>query len=171
MLATMARFRLAPLLLAVALAPAAHAAVLYKSVGPNGVIEFSDQPPSANAKLIEQRDLAAPAPSQAANGTMAGTARGTLPIEALENDDEVMRASQQVDLAEHALALARRGVWSPTEGLRLQRISRSASDDQRIEYYKRGVLLARQNLVEVMKRRAAALSVPGMPYVAAVASR
>ena len=171
MLGTMIRIRFAPLLLAAALAPAAQAAVLYKSVGANGVIEFSDQPPAANAKLIEQRDLSAPASAEPANTANPGTSRGTLPMEALANDDEVMRASQQVDLAEHALALARRGVWSPTEGLRLQRISRTTSDEQRIEYYKKGVLLARQNLVEVMKRRAVVLSTPGMPYVAAIASR
>lgn len=166
-----AMVRLLPFVLAAALAPAAHATVLYKSVSPTGVIEFSDQPPAGNAKVIEQREIATPASRQAGIAANAATPRGTLPIEALENDDEVMRASQQVDLAEHALALARRGVWSPTEGLRLQRISRTSSDEQRIEYYKRGVLLARQNLVEVMKRRAAILSVPGMPYVAAVASR
>jgi hypothetical protein len=153
------------------LAPAANAALLYKSVGPNGVIEFSDTPP-AGAKVIEQRELGS------AIGTLPGmpsNAPVTTPrvaaMEALANDAEVQNAATQVDLAEHALALARRGIWSPREGLKLQRIVRTSSDDDRIEFYKRGVALARQNLIDVMKRRSAALSAPGMPVVTAVASR
>jgi hypothetical protein len=167
----MAPSRIAALLLAAALAPAAHGAVLYKSVGPNGVIEFSDQPPAGNAKLVEQRELGS------AIRTLPGMPGGgpvTPPpaaIDALENDQEVMNAASQVDLAEHALALARRGVWSATDGLKLRNAVRTTSDDERIEFYKRGVALARQNLAAVMKRRAADLAAPGAPVVTAVASR
>jgi len=168
------------LLAATVLAPRAEAIVLYKSVSPSGVIEFSDQPPAATAKLIEQRDLGAAAGSTFASITPGAPASAAPPepggagaaaMEILANDAEVMRASEQVDLAEHALALARRELWSPHEGLRLTRILRKATDDQRIEHFKRGVVLARQNLLEVMKRRASALSVPGTPYVTAIASR
>jgi len=158
-------------LVAVALIPAAHAAVLYKSVGPNGVIEFSDTPP-AGAKVVEQRELGA------AIGTLPGMPQASAPasprtaaMEALANDQEVLNASSQVDLAEHALALARRGVWAPMDGLKLRRIVRTNSDEERIDFYKRGLKLARQNLLDVMKRRAAELSQPGMPMVTAVASR
>jgi hypothetical protein len=95
----------------------------------------------------------------------------TAAMEALANDQEVLNASSQVDLAEHALALARRGVWAPMDGLKLRRIVRTNSDEERIDFYKRGLKLARQNLLDVMKRRAAELSQPGMPMVTAVASR
>jgi hypothetical protein len=169
------------LLAATVIAPRAQAIVLYKSVSPSGVVEFSDQPPAGSAKLIEQRDLGAAAGSTFASITPAAPASAATPsdpagsraaaMEILANDAEVMRASEQVDLAEHALALARREIWSPHEGLRLTRIMRKAADDQRIEHFKRGVVLARQNLLEVMKRRASALAVPGTPYVTAIASR
>ena len=158
-------------LAAAALIPAAHAAILYKSVGPNGVVEFSDTPP-AGAKVVEQREMGN------AMGTLPGMPQSSAPVsprtaamEALANDEEVLNASSQVDLAEHALALARRGVWAPMDGLKLHRIVRTSSDEERIEFYKRGLKLARQNLLDVMKRRAAELSQPGMPIVTAVASR
>ena len=156
--------------LATALVPA-HAAVLYKSVGPNGVVEFSDTPPPG-ARVIEQREMGA------AIGTLPGMPSSsptltprTMPMETLANDQEVANAAAQLDLAEHALALARRGVWSPTDGLKLRGLVRTSSDEQRIDYYKRGVALARQNLVDVMKRRASVLAAPGMPMVTTVASR
>jgi Domain of unknown function (DUF4124) len=144
----MALSRITLVLLAVALAPRAEAITLYKSIGPNGVVEFSDTPPDGTARLIEQRDLAAPqrpaietAPAPAAS------------MESLITEDAVARATAQVDLAEHALALARRGVWAPMEGLRLKGPRRTAADEQRIEYYKHNVLLARQALLEVLKER------------------
>lgn len=145
----MAPFRILSVLLAAALVPPAEAITLYKSISPTGVVQFSDMPPDDASKLIEQRDLAAPQrplieiyPARVA------------PMEALFTDDAVARATAQFDLAEHALALARRGVWSPTEGLRLKGPTRTASDEQRIEYYKRNVLLARQALLETLKQRA-----------------
>lgn len=159
-------------LAAAALIPAAHAAVLYKSVGPNGVVEFSDTPP-AGARVVDQRELGS------AIGTLPGMPQASTPpasprtaaMEALANDEEVLNASSQVDMAEHALALARRGMWAPMDGLKLRRVVRTTTDEERIEYYKRGLKLARQNLLDVMKRRAVELSQPGMPMVTAIASR
>jgi hypothetical protein len=155
---------------AAALVPAAQAAVLYKSVGPNGVIEFSDTPPVAG-KVLEQRELGSAIQALPGMPSLGPAAPRTTAMETLANDSEVVNAAQQVDLAEHALALARRGVWAPMDGLKLHRIVRTTSDDERIEYYKRGVSLARQNLVDVMRRRAAALAAPGAPMVTAIASR
>jgi hypothetical protein len=119
-------------------------------------------PPSGHAKIIEQRDLA----SQSSSSTGAPVTSSGMRIASMDTlltDDAVARATSQVDLAEHALALARRGVWSPVEGLRLKGPARTASDEERIEYYKRGVLAARQTLMEVIKQR---MSAPAMTTVA-----
>jgi hypothetical protein len=150
----MVALRLHLLLAAAVLCTPAHALVLYKSVGPNGVVEFSDVPPSGEAKIIEQRNLRS-APS---SGMPESAPLRPASMETLITDDEVARATTQVDLAEHALALARRGVWSPVEGLRLNGPSRTASDEQRIEFYKRNVLAARQQLLETLKQRFTAVA-------------
>ena len=157
------------LLLALPALPAG-AAVLYKSVSPSGVVEFSDTPP-AGSKVVEQREMGAAISALPGMPSLGPATPRTTPMETLANDDEVANAAGQVDLAEHALALARRGIWSPMDGLKLRRIARTNSDDERIEFYKRGVLLARQNLLNVMKRRAAVLSEPGMPIVTASVTR
>ncbi len=140
-------------LVAATFAPQAGATVLYKSVGPTGVVEFSDTPPGGSAKIIEQREIGG-------NGAAATPSGEDAIIQAsnmftVPSDDAISRASAQVDLAEHALALARRGVWSPTDGLRLGTSHRTVSDEERIEYYKRGVLAARQSLLEVLRQRLA----------------
>jgi uncharacterized protein DUF4124 len=167
----MALRRILLVLIAAGVVPLAPAAMLYKSIGPNGVVEFSDTPP-AGGKVVEQRELGS------AIGTLPGMPASSAPVspraaamENLANDPEVANAADQVDLAEHALALARRGTWSPMDGLKLRGLVRTSSDEERIEYYKRGVVLARQNLLNVMKRRAVVLSEPGMPFVTASISR
>src|SRR5512140_2369104 len=150
----MACTRILLLLAAVAFVPRAEALVLYKSVSPTGVVEFSDMPPAGNAKLIEQRDLGA----RDRGGMPQSSPTQLASMESLVTDEAVARASTQVDFAEHALALARRGVWSPYEGVRLKGPRRTASDEERIEYYKHNVLLARQALLEVLKERMSAAS-------------
>ncbi|MGE5095186.1 MAG: DUF4124 domain-containing protein [Betaproteobacteria bacterium] len=136
------------LLLAAALAPQAQATVIYKSVSPTGVLQFSDTPPDEHSRLLEQRDLGA-----APRSSIEILRSSALPMDPLASDDAVARAAAQVDLAEHALALARRATWSPMEGLRLKGPRRTAADAERIEYYKRSVLLARQSLLETLKQR------------------
>ncbi|HET9652658.1 MAG TPA: DUF4124 domain-containing protein [Usitatibacter sp.] len=154
--------RMLVLLLAAALAPRAEATVIYKSVSPTGVIQFSDTPPDEHSRLIEQRDLGKPqAP------VMEILPATTTPMEALVADDVVARATAQVDLAEHALALARRAVWAANEGIHLRGPRRTAADEERIEYYKHNVLLARQALLETMKQRATVVASRGATVVAA----
>lgn len=159
-------------LLLATLALPAGAAVLYKSVSPTGVVEFSDTPPKGESKIIEQREVGAAITALPGMPPLASApAPNATGMEALANDGEVLNAAAQVDLAEHAFALARRDLWSATDALKLRKVARTTSDDQRIDYYKRGVALARQNLIDVMKRRAAALAVPGAPIVTKIASR
>ena len=143
-----ARLIAATLALALAATPVG-AGTLYKSVGPDGVIQFSDVPPGDAAKLIEQRSIES-LTSVTAAAHPAGVVNAA---QLLEADAAVARANEQVDMAEHALALARRSMWSELEGLKMAPRRVSATDVGRVEFYKRGVLVARQNLLDVLRER------------------
>jgi uncharacterized protein DUF4124 len=140
------------LLVAAALAAGpAGAGMLYKSVAPNGSVIFSDMPPEG-ARVVEAREIRA-------NGSLAGTAanaasRAMAAMEGLfDADSAIARANSDVDLAEHALALARREMWSVRDGLRLQSTGRTIADEARLEFFKRNVRAARQALVELLHER------------------
>lgn len=132
--------------------------MLYKSVAANGVIQFSDTPPE-NARIVEARAI-----PDAAGAGQAIFSQG-LASEAFENplqtiadgtepDNALARANAQVDLAEHALALARRSMWREIEGLRLRfSEAKSITDDQRVAFYQRNLKVARANLMEALRRR------------------
>ena len=146
------------LLLATAtLASPATATVLYKSIAANGVVEFSDVPPTDNSKLVEERQIGRSGlePASAITTAAATVQTSPLAMESLIADEAVARASEKVDLAEHALAVARQGLWSPREGLHLRSPARTAADEQRLEFFKRGVVAARQALMETLRERLA----------------
>lgn len=115
--------RLAAFLLAGTLALPAAPGVLYKAIGAEGTIIFSDVP-------------------------------------VLDDDAAVARANDRVDLAEHAFALARRGLWSPADGLRMSAARRTRGDDERVKFYGRNVQLARAQLLELLRERQVASSSP-----------
>jgi hypothetical protein len=142
--------RLLALLVPVLISLPAPAGMLYKSVSPNGTIVFSDVPPADGARVVEQRvisDTGMPRAAAAANTSPL--------VGVLEYDSEIARANAQVDLAEHALALARQGTWSPSDGMRIQSPRRSREDEQRIDYYRKGLIIARQQLMDVIGERRA----------------
>lgn len=128
------------------------ASTLYKSVGPNGVIQFSDTPPSDNSVIVERRSI------QSLTSVVAASSP-THPAmnvsHSLDADESIARANAQVDLAEHALATARRSTWSDLEGLRLTAHRTPAPEVERVEFFKRGVIAARQNLLEILRMRSA----------------
>jgi len=141
------------------IAGTANAAILYKSIGPNGVIQFSDVPPE-NGVIVEQRAVADPSRAGDAFGNPAAT-----PADAFENplqtvadgsefDTLLARANAQVDLAEHALALARRSMWRELSGLHLESDARSRTDEERIDFYRKNLKIARANLIDTLRRRA-----------------
>jgi hypothetical protein len=132
------------------LAPAAQAAMLYKSVGPNGTVMFSDMPPSGDAKLLEQREIGSSSPSPSSTSDLRGF---DLAAQLVDADAAVARASAQVDQAEHALAEARRGTWSPRDGIGVQPTKTSPQDLVRIDYFQKGVKIARQQLLDVLRER------------------
>lgn len=141
------------------LAPACtFATVLYKSTGPNGVIEFSDRPPSDRPAVV----IASIGGTGGGGGSASAAASGSdgLPI---YDDGALSRANAQLDLAEHALAEALRAIGSPLRALHLSAPPSSDADLKRIDFFRRDVTLARQNLMEVLQTR--------QPAVRALASR
>ena len=131
------------------------AAVLYKSVDPNGTIVFSDLPPEKNRDVLK---LQIPDGSAAPPRPLIAQAQVPTNEEKLRAmDAAVQQASAQVDLAERALAVARRPVWSEPEPGKLTTVRMTRADIERIEFYKQGVKIARLQLCELLqeKRRAA----------------
>jgi hypothetical protein len=125
----------------------AHAGMLYKSIGPNGTVIFSDMPPGGDARIVEQRVI-----GTTSNGSPV-TIGAASPLQLIDSDEAVQRANAQVDQAEHELALARRGTWSAHEGLRLVSTRPTMSDIERVEFYKRNLRSARQYLAELLRER------------------
>ena len=133
-----------------AAATVAPAAVLYKSVGANGTLEFSDLPPEKD-RNVERIRIPDSASTTAAPATLApGPSREG---QAREVDAAVERANAQLDLAEHALAEARRSLSANSEAVRLVSVRISSADQERLAFYKKDVLLARQQLLEVLKEK------------------
>jgi hypothetical protein len=139
------------LLFAILSAPAA-AAVLYKSIGPNGTLQFSDIPPG-DARVIERIQM----PDASGGGGAPSFAAGMPREEPLLRDTEaaVARANAQIDFAEHALAIARRTAGLPSDPLRLVAARPARADIERVEFWKKGVLVARQMLMEVLQQQRA----------------
>jgi uncharacterized protein DUF4124 len=137
-------------LLGTACALPAAADVLYKSVDANGTVMFSDTPPPDGARILEQRALpsTSPAPSTAPMGTGLEQAYGLL-----DADAALARANTRVDLAEHALALARNDSAARTGASRLASVRPSRADEGRIEFYKRDLKIARNELIELLRSR------------------
>lgn len=127
----------------------AGAAILYKSVGPNGVVQFSDLPPERGRPVQEL---------QIGDGGTSPPTPYTAPAPLSEEkirtmDAAVQRASDQVDMAERALAMARRPVWSEPDPGKLTTARMTRSDIERIEFCKRNVVVARQMLLEVLQQK------------------
>ena len=139
--------RLLAIVLASALALPASAGGLYRSVDAGGAILFSDSPPPSDARIVAQGRTGAT--------TGVATALGMPCCELAEPDEAVARANSQVDLAEHALALARRGLWSPRDGLRLAAVRMTQGDEQRVAFYRKGVQVAREQLMDLLRERQA----------------
>ena len=129
---------------ALALAVPGGAATLYKSVSPEGSIEFSNVRPEGRTQVVE---LAMADPSPGARPAAAG-----IPLD--ENDPALVAANEKLDLAEHQFAIARRSTWSPHDGLHLAPTPRTLSDVKRVQYYDRMLSAAHTALIEALGHRA-----------------
>ena len=124
----------------------APAAMLYKSIGPNGVIQFSDTPPE-KGQIVAQMVL----PDRNAPATADAGAPVQAPAQ--DYDAALDKANQQLDLAEHALAGARRPVWTEPDILHLGGAHMTRGDRERIAYYEKSVHHARLAVADVMRRK------------------
>ena len=143
----------------------AGAGVLYKSVGKDGAVMFSDTPPPAESRILETRIVGDRSGAQAVRGTVIAMADADF---AFASDEAIAQANAAVDQAEHELALARRDTWSPRDGLRIAPTKLTPAAQERIRVYQKAVLSARQALLDLIReRRAVALAPrePGAPYV------
>jgi hypothetical protein len=139
--------RLLAIVLASALILPASAGGLLKVIDADGAIMFTDMPPPSDARIVVQ----------VPTGGTTGVARapGMPYYELAESDEAVTRANEQVDLAEHAFALARQGLQSPSDGLRLVAARMTQGDEDRVAFYKKGVQAARQQLMDLLRERQA----------------
>ena len=127
----------------------ASAATLYKAIDANGAIVYTDVPPPSDARIVAQIPL---------DGTTGATKPpGSPRYEITAPDEAVARANAEVDRAEHELAVARQGLGSTELTLSAERMT--PGDRSRVEYYKRGVQIAHQQLMELLRERRA--SPPG----------
>jgi hypothetical protein len=149
---------LAALVAAPCMAPAA---VLYKSISPTGVVEFSDVPPSDRSVIVEARavgSLASTAPAAASDLPPRGGTLDGLPYVVEDAGGALARANAQLDLAEHALAEALRSLGSPLQDMRLKTQAAGSSNAARIDFFRRNVQAARDNLMNVLRAQAAGSS-------------
>lgn len=131
----------------------ASGAVLYKSVGSDGVVSFSDQPPPDKAKGVERIVMPdSSSPSATGNPIIAS---GPTREETMRAADEaIQRANMQVDMAEHALAQARRTIWGESTGLfQVKENRRTRADNERLDFYKKNVVIARAQLMDVLREK------------------
>lgn len=132
----------------------ASAAVLYKTVDEKGVVMFSDLPPAqgTDAKRIQitESSSAVPGASRPLD-VIAGapTAEERIRI----SDEAVQRASAQVDLAEHALAVARRPLWEIADPMKLGGPKLTRADQERLEHYRKELRIAQQQLSDVLRQQ------------------
>ena len=148
--------RAAAFVAAAALGAPLQAAILYKSVSPHGVIEFSDTPPESGTILerIPVRRPGDPPDSPSALYDALPAPRNNPTSRAA--DAMIEKANANLDLAEHALAMARQGRWFDEDPTHLATPKMTKADLARVAFYHKSVLDARQNLMQAlaMKRKA-----------------
>lgn len=138
--------RILAIALALSLAAShASAAMLYKSIGPNGVIQFSDVPPEKGQIVAQMALPGGNAPPRADAGAPV------LPAESY--DGALDKANMQLDFAEHALAQARRSVWTEPDIIHVAGPRMTRADHDRISYFENGVRQARLAVADVMRRK------------------
>ena len=145
--------RLATALVLAALAAPAGANTLYKSIDANGTVTFSDLPPPPGSQLLEQRSLGSPGYSAEA-ASLAPPVGLEQAFQTIDYDKALREANERVDLAEHALALARAGIAAtPRPGLNPVGAGLAGPDAERVEFHKRDLRMARIALAELLRSR------------------
>ena len=145
------------LIIATALCLPAGANVLYKSVDDRGTVTFSDVPPPASSRLLEERAMT---PSPYASSGPGYASEAVIPSNGLEQayqmldyDAALRQANERVDLAERALAQARAGHGTTTRPGLNPVGGMASADAERIEFHKRDLRVARMALAELLRSR------------------
>jgi hypothetical protein len=146
--------RVALLMACATFATSSGAAVLYKTVDEKGVIMFSDLPPTpgADAKRIVVPEASSAVPG-AVHSADANAAQALTEERIRSSDESVQRASLQIDMAEHALAVARRPLWDPSDLMKLDPPRMSAGDRDRLAYYRKDLKVAQSQLSDLLRTR------------------
>lgn len=133
----------------------AGAAVLYKSVDEKGVVMFSDLPPDkgTEAKRLVVPESAAAVPGAIRSADATPLAPTTRVEETYLGDEAVQRASLQVDMAEHALAVARRPLWEVADPMKLAGPKMTRADQERVDYYQKNLKIAKQQLADLLRTK------------------
>jgi hypothetical protein len=134
-------------LLALGLQLPADAGVLYKSVDRDGRVTFSDVPP--DGAVTVQRI----ASSESAKADVGNENSPIYLALAEVGNEAVARANAQMDMAEHAYALARQQHALAHDPLALGNPTLARTDRQRLEFLKRDVLDARKSLLRALQQR------------------
>jgi len=101
------------------------AAVVFKSISPSGVVEFSDQLPPATSKLVEEREISKPA---------------------ISLQDETPLPEPRVEIVS--------GNFSPpSEPLRPTAIVRDEADEARSEHARSTSLTGHRSFLDVLRAR------------------
>lgn len=140
--------RLASLALAaIGVVASVDAGVLYKSVDRSGRVTFSDMPVEGAVAVqrIETSDSVKPAVSETPGAPMYLALADSY-------DEAVAQANAKVDLAEHALAVARASIVDE-DPLSLGGHALSRADRQQLEFYKKDLASARRQLMRVLQQR------------------
>jgi hypothetical protein len=136
------------------LAMPAGAAVLYKTVDDKGVVMFSDVPPD---KGVEAKKLIVPESTAAVPGALRpADVVATAPSRVAETylgDEVVQRASLQVDMAEHALAVARRPLWEVANPMKLAGPKMTRADQERVDFYQKNLKIAKNQLADLLRSK------------------
>jgi hypothetical protein len=136
------------------LAAPAGAAVLYKSIDANGTVQFSDLPPDRG---VDAKKIVVPESTSAVPGaTRPADVVAAMPAPrepALLTDEALQRASMQVDMAEHALAIARRPLWEIADPMRLEATRMNRSDRERVDFYQKNLKVAKQQLADLLRTK------------------
>jgi hypothetical protein len=148
--ARLTRSRLLAILLTSLLTWPVSAGGLYKVIEADGTIVFTDVPPPPDARIVTQ----IPTGATTSVAPAAGTPQYEI-NEADEADEVVARANARIDFAEHELAVTRQGLWSPQDGLSLASARMTPGDRARVTFYKNGVQIARQQLMDLLRERQA----------------
>jgi hypothetical protein len=145
--------KIAPALAAIAasLVLPAGASVLYKSIDDRGTVTFSDVPPPAGSRLLESREIGTPSSNEIMGLPPAATAMEEA-FQMLDYDKALREANARVDMAEHALALARAAhARTPRPGLNGGGLP--LAEAERIEFHQRDLRAARASLAELLRSR------------------